>query len=93
MKWAPNPYVLAERLSGKLLAAGEAARADKLDDFLQEAFLSRGKKKTVTEAFAVFQQIAELFERPCKLWPRPCHRSTDISGSGLHHRTSHTGAA
>jgi hypothetical protein len=64
MKWAPNPYVLAERLSGKLLAVDEAARADILDAFLREALLSKGKKKTVTEAFAVFQQIAELFERP-----------------------------
>ena len=35
-----------------------------LDAFLREALLSKGKKKTVTEAFAVFQQIAELFERP-----------------------------
>ena len=64
MKWAPNPYVLAERLSGKLLAAEEAARAEIVDAFLREALLSKGKKKTVTEAFAVFQQIAELFERP-----------------------------
>ncbi len=64
MKWAPNPYVLAERLSGKLLQAEQAARADFLDAFLHEGLLSKGKKKTITEALAVFQQIAALFERP-----------------------------
>ena len=64
MKWAPNPYVLAERLSGKLLSAEQAALPGSLDSFLRDGLLSKGKKKTVTEALAVFQQIAELFERP-----------------------------
>ena len=64
MKWAPNPYTLAERLSGKLLGDKEAVAADALDDFLNAGLLSKGKQKTVAQTLAVFHQIAELFERP-----------------------------
>ena len=55
MKWAPNPYVLAERLSGKLLAEGEAARADKLD-----VFRRRGRRHVYVPAVLFGQHALDV---------------------------------
>ena len=61
MKWAPNPYALAQLLSGKTDVEEFVTQSgEDLDNFLINAFVSQGKHKTVSEAFAAFRQIAEL---------------------------------
>ena len=91
MKWAPNPYVLAERLSGKLLAAGEARAPINLMISCKRHSSVEGKDcQRSVRGISANRGVVRATR---KLRPRPSHRSTDISGSGLHDRTSHTGAA
>jgi len=61
MKWAPNPYALAHLLGGRTDAEDFVTQSgEDLDKVLIDTFVSRGKHKTVSEAFAGFRQVAEF---------------------------------
>ena len=67
MKWAPNPYALAQRLSGRTDVEDFVTQSgEDLDKVLIDTFVSRGKHKTVSEAFATLRQVAE-FNQPLTL--------------------------
>lgn len=67
MKWAPNPYALAQLLSGRTDVEDFVTQSgEDLDKVLVDAFVSRGKHKTVSEAFGAFRQVAE-FDKPLTL--------------------------
>ena len=67
MKWAPNPYALAQLMSGRTDVEDFVTQSgEDLDKVLIDAFVSRGKHKTVSEAFAAFRQVAE-FNQPLTL--------------------------
>jgi hypothetical protein len=63
MKWAPNPYALAQLLSGETdLEPLLAQSGEELDKLLITTFVSQGRHRTVSEAFSAFQQVGELNE-------------------------------
>ncbi len=68
MKWLPNPYAIAQRLTNTLDIAPEIRRGgEAADAFLIRAFLSGRKQKTLTGAIAVLERIAGSFKEPVSL--------------------------
>ena len=69
MRWPPNPYAIAERLSGKVLGTEVGART--ADDLLVSLFndsargnLERLGIKTFDEVLRFFARISELHDKP-----------------------------
>lgn len=65
MKWLPNPYALARLLTNspevdRILSSGGKAA----DSLLIEAFVSGRRPRTIIEALAVFERMAEPFKEP-----------------------------
>lgn len=60
MRWAPNPYAIAEQILGRSLQKADATFAD---GFLREALL-KGKAPSVGEAFSLFEKLASLLDHP-----------------------------
>lgn len=64
MAWAPNPYSIARLLRGdRDIQSLFNAKGEVADKYLEEAFVARGKAKTVSEGLAVFRRVAEEVAR------------------------------
>ena len=68
MQWAPNPYALAQLLGDQLDFESLYTQAGRtVDDILRDVFLSGGKHKTMADALAVFQRVADSNQGPITL--------------------------
>ena len=72
MRWSPNPYAIAERLTGHVLGIADGEKADAFlrDAFLNEkvrAQLERLEISTIDDAFNLFRKIASLNDEPLTL--------------------------
>lgn len=68
MKWAPNPYTIAQLLADRPdIEPLYTADGSSVDEFLRTAFLSSGKQKSMTDALAVYQRVAESSKTPVTL--------------------------
>ena len=70
MRWPPNPYAIAQRLSGRVLVARDGKTADKfLQAFVAErqgthAALERVGVKTIDDALRFFRKVSALSDEP-----------------------------
>ena len=66
--WAPNPYAIAQRLSGrqdiKFLSEAKGVDADK---FLKQAFQLDEKKRTLVQALKPFRMLSDAVRQPLPL--------------------------
>ncbi len=65
MKWAPNPYAIAQLLADRPeIAPVFHTDGKRADEFLREAFQVKEKRRTLADAVGLFQQLVEAVDRP-----------------------------